>query len=67
MSKWAAASATFGEGGYGFSLVLSFTRGLPWGCSPGTYPAILAMHSLAYDMSGSFGNKKRLESAVNIT
>src|ERR1044071_9112032 len=31
------ASITFGEGGYGFSFVLSLIRPFIFGCSPGTY------------------------------
>ncbi len=37
------ARLTKGEGGYGFSFVLSLRNLRSWGCSPGTYPAILAM------------------------
>ena len=34
-----ACTATAGEGGYGFSLVLSLIRLSIFGCSPGAYPA----------------------------
>src|SRR4051812_2944088 len=37
------ASKTRGDGGYGFSLVLSLTYSPSRGCSPGTYPAIARM------------------------
>src|SRR3954470_21628128 len=37
------ASNTRGDGGYGFSLVLSLTYSPSRGCSPGTYPAIARM------------------------
>ena len=31
-----SASATFGDGGYGFSLVFNLIRFCTFGCSPGT-------------------------------
>src|SRR3954453_2827134 len=37
------ASKTRGDGGYGFSLVLSLTYSPSRGCSPGTYPAMARM------------------------
>src|SRR3990172_12381526 len=37
------ARRTAGDGGYGFSFVLSLMNPRSWGCSPGRYPSILAM------------------------